>query len=582
MSTPRVPGSQVLCAHLARLGARCVFGVPGTQNVEVFEALRRSTIRTIGATHELAAAFMANGWARATGRPGVVVTIPGPGFAMTLPALAEARLDSTPLLVITGNPVAPGGRRFQLQEIDQRALSAPVAKQFFAVEKAIEIGRTIQEAHEVALRGEPGPVVVQVARAALAELEVAPPERAAAPLLTPIPGDFGKFEEAFAALVAARRIALLVGQGACGVAGGVQQMAEWLQSPVVTTTSGRGILPEDHPLAFPLDLVGDRFDDLNELLGSCDRILAIGCKLGHNGTGGYRLQLAPEKLLHVDAADHVLEANYPASLAIRGDAVEFVRFCLRRRDDAPERALAWNLGELQRWQDRLRSTSGSPDALEPRFPDFSPPTAASFFGALRRALPKEGVLVTDSGLHQLLARKHFTVLGARTFLVPTDFQSMGFGIPAAAGAKLAQPERPVVALIGDGGFAMTGLELLALVRERVPITVVVLNDGQLGLIRLKQLAEYGIPFATDLHNPDFEKLAESIGVSYDRIDGDGEATLRRAIGSGKPGIVEVRVSDSLDMHKIRAKGLARDTAERVLGPQGLEWLRDRARRFGIG
>jgi acetolactate synthase-1/2/3 large subunit len=196
-----------------------------------------------------------------------------------------------------------------------------------------------------------------------------------------------------------------------------------------------------------------------------------------------------------------------------------------------------------------------------------PATAAAFFAALRRALPRDAIVVTDSGLHQSLVRRHFEVLSPRGLLLPSDFQSMGFGLPAAIGAKLAAPGRPVVAILGDGGFAMSGLELLTAVRERVPIVLIVFNDGQLNRIRLQQLAQFGRSEACEVLNPDFAVLAEALGIRYAPCDAGIEDVLRRSVRRRGPTLVEVRVGDSPRIHAMRAKGLARAAVQELLGPR---------------
>jgi acetolactate synthase-1/2/3 large subunit len=202
-----------------------------------------------------------------------------------------------------------------------------------------------------------------------------------------------------------------------------------------------------------------------------------------------------------------------------------------------------------------------------------PPTAAAFFTALRAALPRDGLVVADSGLHQTLLRRHFDVYASRGLVFPSNFQSMGFGLPAAIGARLAAPTRCVVALIGDGGFAMSGMELLTAVRERIPVTVIVLADGALNRIRLDQLARYGRPAHVELLNPDFEAFAAAAGAQYLRCEGDAESVLRHAIGSGEVTLVEVPLGDSDAIRRARIRGLAKSAARRALGPGPLAVLK---------
>jgi acetolactate synthase-1/2/3 large subunit len=206
-----------------------------------------------------------------------------------------------------------------------------------------------------------------------------------------------------------------------------------------------------------------------------------------------------------------------------------------------------------------------------------PTTAGSFFAALRRILPRNGIVVTDSGLHQGLVRRHFDVLAPRGLILPSDLQSMGFGLPAAIGAKLASPERPVVVVLGDGGFAMSGMELLTAVREKIPLTVIVFNDGRLNLIRLQQFSNFGRSESVDILNPDFGAFAAAVGARYALVDGNAEGVLRSAVGSTHVTLVEVLVGDSPAIHLIRAKGFTRETARRVLGPGIVRWIKNRLR-----
>ena len=570
-------GSTILCRTLERLGVNCVFGLPGSQNISFYEALRRSSIRAVLATHELAAAFMANGYSRVSGRVGVLTTIPGPGFAYALAGLAEAYLDSAAVLYIVQKPHVSPGRKFALQAIDQKVIAGPIVKCIYEVERVADLARVVEQAYRTAQTGEPGPVLVQVANSVFSDVLTKEDSRPAeedspAPPLPAVVPEL--IEEAVQLLAVSPRVAIYCGQGCNGAAQQLRELAELLQSPVIPTRSARGVLPEDHPLSVVFNSDGGAVDALNGLFKRSDLILTLGCKFSYNGAAGFLLRIEKEKLIHVDASPAVLGANYPARLQILSDASEFLSRVLIHRETLKARSAGWNAGELAHWRERARAEAarGLP---EPKVHGVVPPTPAGFFAALRRAMPADACLVTDSGLHQVLARIHFTVLLPRGLLVPSDFQSMGFGLPAAIGARLAAPERPVVALIGDGGLAMTGMELLTAVRENTPLTVIVFNDGALGQIRLQQLSAFGHSHATDLRNPDFALFAESIGVAYFLVDGDAENVLRRAVESKGVSLVEVVLGDSPAIHARRTKGLARETARRLLGPRIFQELKRR-------
>lgn len=563
-------GADLLCRTLEDRGVTCVFGVPGTQTVLLHEALRTSGIRVVVPSHELAASFMANGYYRASGRIAPLVTIPGPGFTYALTGLAEALHDSAAVLHIVG--CAPGtDPRQHFQALDQRSIAGPLVKGSRRIDSVGEIPAAVEEALELATGGEPGPVLLEWTRAALEAAASRAPSRAET---RPMGLDHEIVERAAGRLAASRRPVMLVGQGCAGAPGPLRELAELLGAPVVTTASGRGVLPEDHPLALGFDLVRSEAEAANALFRDADLLLVLGCKLGASGTAGFRLHLPQERLVRVDASPGALQANYPASLGILADAGVFLASVTPAARRLRQGGSAWLPAELTAWKKRLRTGIDEP---EPVVHGVRPSTPAAFFSALREALPRDGIVVADSGLHQTLLRRHFDVLASRGLIFPSDFQSMGFGLPAAIGARLAEPARPVVAVIGDGGFAMSGLDLLTAVRERIPITVVVFVDGALNRIRLEQLARYGHSADVDLLTPDFAGLAAALGARYSRCDGEAEGVLRGAIGSGEVTLVEVPIGDSTAIHVSRARGLVKGTVRRALGPGRFEALRRRLR-----
>ncbi len=573
----RPSGNEVLCRLLERLGVGFVFGVPGTQNVALFEALRKSSIRTVLTTSELGAAFMAIGYARTSGSVGVVATIPGPGFVWALPGLAEARQDSVPLLHLVGRPASAPGSKFQLQALDQAAVAGPLVKGVVEVERAADMWRAAERAYRLTRSGEPGPVVLHVAEGAAVGESEGLPEAAAAP-----PGegeDTAAVGEALGFSRSARRPVIFAGLGAQGAAAAVRELAERWCAPVFTTPAARGLMPEDHPLALGFDPVKGGTADLNELLATSDLVIALGCKMSHNGTAGFQLSLPEDRLVHVNTDPEALGANYEARLQVCGDAGIVTSRLLNELERAGE-ASSWTEEEIRVWRDRIRRAraAGLP---EPALPDLEPPTAEHLFGRLRDALPRDAIVVTDSGLHQVLARRHFEVRYPGGLLTPSDFQSMGFGIPSAIGARLASGDRPVVAVVGDGGLGMTGLELLTACREGIPVTVMVLNDGYLGLIRLQQYRDFGRAYAVELQAPLMEALAEAVGARYRAVLRDPAEVVAEALASGAPTLLEVRVGDSARIRALRVTRGSKNLAAGLLGQRLVGWL-NRFRTRGEG
>lgn len=556
MSRSERSGAELVCEALKEAGISCVFGLPGTQNVELYEALRGEGLRTIVATHELSASMMANGHYRASGRIAALATIPGPGFTWAMTGLAEAFLDSAALLHVVGQPAKGPGARFQLQAIDQAAIAGPVVKRIYTVDSPGEVKARLRAAVVEAASGEPGPVLLHVSRAALVGRAGAEDAVPAAPAARS--PDASMLAEIAALLSSSRRVVIFAGQGAHEASAGVQRLAERLGAAVVTSTSGRGVVSEDHPLSLGFELGGTGATTLNALIDESDVVLAIGCKFSHNASRGFRLRIPREKLVHVDASPQTLGANYEARLALECEAGAFVGELLHLLGPDETHREGFPAADLDRLR-RLGRAEALAEHVEPRIHGVSGASAEAFFTALRSAMPRDALLVTDSGLHQVLARRYFRVLHPRGFMTPTNLQSMGFAVGAAIGACVAEPTRNVVALIGDGGFMMSGLELLVAMRERLRLTVVVFVDGAYGLIRTQQLELSGRTYGTEFDAPDIAGFAAAIGADHLRLeDGvDAEGLFRAALASERVTIVEVAVGDSLPMHWMRAKAAAR-------------------------
>ena len=559
-------GAARIVQALQQGGVRCVFGLPGTQTIELFEALRRSGLQTVVATNEMSAAFMAGGWARVTGDPGVLLTISGPGFTWALTGLAEARLDSVPLLHIAGTPTgSPNGKYFRQQELPLASVAAPLVKGVVEADLYSDPGAAVLDGLLLSRSGEPGPVLLQVSSTTLSrELGFDAP---ATPSSSITEGtDLGAV---FDRVRSARRPIFVVGQATHRYAQQLRTLVEQVNAPLLTTPSARGVLPENHPLSFGFDPFAGSIRDLNALLESSDLIVAIACKLGHSDTNGFELKLPTDRLVHLDASPEVIGANYPASLGVVGDAGDLLKALL----ESAHLRSAWTQQELETW--RARVAGGTSDSPEPRVAGTRAGDARAFFESLRRALPPEAILVLDSGLHQVLARRYYRVLSPLGLIMPTDLQSMGFAIPTAIGARIAAPGRPVVALVGDGGFTMTALELVSAARAGIDLVLIVFVDGAFGQIRLQQLATYGKDHGVSLRNPDIGLLAAAVGAHHEVL-GDGDVGLEAVVGGAlrRPGVsvIEVAVGDSFAIRRTAAVARAREGTRRAAGPRVVRFL----------
>jgi acetolactate synthase-1/2/3 large subunit len=561
-------GITALVEALRDIGIDVVFGVPGTQSVPLFEGIRRAGIRTIVATDELAAAFMANGYFRASGRIAALSTISGPGFTYALTGLAEARHDSVGLLHLVSTPRPDDRHAFQLQAIDQRAIAGALAKHYLLIDGTTDVAAAVHHAAELATTGGPGPVVMELDARDLADRSALRGHPNPLPRIDVQARDCERLSARFAE---ARRPVLLLGAGATGAARDLSSIARRLRIPIVTTPSARGLLREDDELVMGYDPLRGRTDQVNRLFAESDLILGLGCKLTHNGSAGYRLRLPREQFVHVDADQAVLNANYEADLAIRARVEDVVPFLSGGSGTA-----SWQESQLRAFRDAIRSFTPEP---EPRIHGPSGSMQpAQFFSWLRTCLADDAIVVTDSGLHQVLTRRHYEVLAPRGLIFPSDFQSMGFGLPAAIGARVAAPERDVIAIVGDGGFLMSGLELMTAQREALPMLVIVFNDGQLNQIRFQQLSEYGRSHAVRLANPDYQTLAASFGLPYLRFDANPLNRTKELLRE-RPLFMEVAVGDSLDLRVRTSVALTKSIGRAVIAPGLRAWIKA---RLGLG
>jgi acetolactate synthase-1/2/3 large subunit len=532
--TTTATGAGAIVEVLQFLGVDRVFGLPGVQNVELFDALADAPFATFTPTNESAAVFMADAYARVTGKLGIAVVIAGPGLTNALTGIAEAHLDSSPVLVLVGASGEVAGKSFQLHQIQQGAVVAPLVKGCFKPASVEEVPGTILRAAELARQGEPGPVVVEIPSTLLMERVRFTPS--AAPPPAAVPDVRGLLDAAAERLRRSSAIGIYAGAGAAGAAEELRALAELLQAPVATTISGRGVLAEDHPLSVGYGFGRSGTAAAWRVFRKVRTLLAVGCKYGETATGAYGVH-PPSDHIHIDINPASLGANYPTSLAIAADAKTALGGLLARleKDQRPTNA---SLHEFIR-QARARAEAKTSNAR----PSSSRVSPGRFLRTLRGRLDRDAILTTDSGAHQFWALSDFSVYCPRTFLAPADYQAMGFSIPAAISAKLAFPSRQVVSLLGDGGFLMSGFECLNAARWGAPIVVVVFRDGAWGLIKEAQRRLYRRTPFTDLPGPDFQLLAQGLGLRCVQIasDSDIEPGITEALSSEMPVIVEVAV-----------------------------------------
>lgn len=525
-------GAQAMVEVLQTLAVDRVFGLPGVQNIELFDALADAPFATFTPTNESAAVFMADAHARITGGIGVAVVTAGPGLTNALTGIAEARLDSSPVLVLVSAGGEVAGKSFQLHQIDHCAVVRSLVKGCFKPATAAEIPQAVLDAVHLAVQGEPGPVVLEVASFLLMERShFLQPRHAITPMAPPVEFE-AQLDEAAKRLRNYSAIGIYAGAGALGAADELKALAELLQAPVATTISGRGVLAEDHPLSVGYGFGRSGTAAAWSAFRKVKALLAVGCKYGETATGAYGVKPPPEHFqINLDLA--ALGANFPVSLAIAADAKEALRGLLARleSDRRPANTALQGFIQQARMRSEAKALSTASKAVTP----------SKFLRNLRRRLERDAILTTDSGTHQFWALNDFPVYSPRSFLAPADYQAMGFSIPAAIAAKLACPARQVVSLVGDGGFLMSGFESLNAVRWNSKIIIIVFRDGAWGLIKEAQQRVYRRTPFTEIPNPDFAHLARGLGLEHFRVEAEADIdpAIDRALAARTSALVEV-------------------------------------------
>ena len=556
-------GAEAVLRALEDEGIRFAFGIPGTHNIELYDALVESDrVRPILVTDEQSASFMADAAWRASGVMACVNVVPGAGLTHALSGIAEAFMDGVPMLVLGCGIRTDTGMAYQLHDVDQGAIVAPVTKGTFRPERGAEIYPTIRRACALARQGRPGPVFVEIPANLYLLRHDSAAEWAAAPQVET--ASSGEAAAAAAKLLAnARRPLLYVGLGAVGA--DLVGLAERLEAPVATTFQGKGVFPESHPLALWPGYGASAPPFARQIAGSCDVTLAIGCRFGEVATGSYG---APPRgpLIHADIDPDAVGRNYPAAVGFAGDAREFVAALLpllpaRGASEALRRQIAEGRAGVAR-----EIEAGSRDGVSP----------GRLLRALQSRFGAETIFTTDSGNGTFLAVEGLTLEKPGKLLAPVDYSCMGYAVPAAIGAKLAMPGAPVIALAGDGAFLMTGLELLTAASLELPLMVFVLRDRELAQIAQFQSVAFGRKSQSQL--PDFDLASICRGVGVDCLDLKNDAAIDDVVGraaaiaeEGRPVAVDVAIDYSRKTFFTR--GVVRTTLGR------LPW-RDRLRFIG--
>lgn len=539
--TERLSGAQIVVRLLERQGVRRIAGIPGGPILPFYDALSQSTqIEHVLARHEQGAGFMAQGMARATGEVAVCVASSGPGATNLLTAIADAKLDSIPLVALTGQVPTSMIGTDAFQEVDTYGLTVPITKHNFLVASAEELLEVIPRAFRLAASGRPGPVVVDLPKDVLLQvIEIDADAWPAPGIADPAPtAQDEAISRAAAMIEAAQRPILYLGGGVVhsGAAARAVRFAEKSGLPTVMTLMALGAMPSDHPLSLGmLGMHGARCTNL--AMDECDLLIAVGARFDDRATGKVAAFCPQAKIVHVDIDPSELDKIKTAHVGICGDVAAVLD------------ALTARIGVSRRetWLRRVAELSAAHPLRTPGSDD--PRTHYGLIRAVADCLDDDAVIATDVGQHQMWVAQAYPLRRPRQWLTSGGLGTMGFGLPAAIGASLAQPEKTVVCFSGDGSILMNVQEFATAAEEHANVKVVLMNNYSLGLVVQQQRLFYGERvFSSKFKGvPDFIKVAQGFGwqtFDLDKAD-DPQAALRKAFATRGPALIHA----SIDMRE---------------------------------
>ncbi|HLG14098.1 MAG TPA: thiamine pyrophosphate-binding protein [Blastocatellia bacterium] len=534
-------GAWLAVYALEQIGVKYTFGIPGVHNTELYDELNKSDqITPILVTHEGCGAFMADAISRTSDTIGCLAIVPAAGMTHAMSGIGEAYLDGIPMLVISGGIRRDSGKRYQLHEIDQQRILAGITKAAFLVERHEDVIPTIYRAYEIATSGEPGPVFVELSgdvQLFSADVKELPKYQRG---WKPPAVDGEKVRAAVDLIKSAKRPGIYLGWGARDATKHTIELAEIVGAPVATTLQGLSVFPASHPLHVGMGFGASAVPAARKAFEGCDCLIAVGVRFSELATGSYGMPI-PDNLIHIDINPEVFNKNYPAKITLEADAADALHALLDelKRSDIPPRDSA-GLQQAIKSEKAvfIRSWTDRPiDKLV---------TPGIFFRELRRRLDDDAYVVVDDGNHTFLTAELFPVYRSKHFISPTDFNCMGYCVPAAIGVKLTHPDKQVVGIVGDGALLMTGLEIITASRLGLGAVFCVFNDGELAQISQLQEVPLNRKTCTVLGNLEVNGIAMATGAAYLAMENDRAAgtildEALRISAAGRPVIVDVKI-----------------------------------------
>lgn len=533
MAGLKLTGAEIIVKALEAEGVEVVFGYPGGAVLPLYDKLYDSSIRHILVRHEQGAAHAADGYARATGKPGVCIATSGPGATNLVTGIANAYMDSIPIIALTGQVAVSAIGRDSFQEADITGITLPIVKHSYLVKDVRQLAPAIRSAFHIATTGRPGPVLIDLPKdvtLAQAEFEY-PPQISFRGYRLPEKYSATQIYQAAKAIGESRRPVIYAGGGvvSSGAARELLELAEKAQIPVTTTLLGKGAFPETHPLSLGmLGMHGTKY--ANYAVSYSDLIIAVGARFDDRVTGRLDTFAPHAQVIHIDIDPAEIGKNVRVHYPLVGDVKEVLRDLIPRVEVPQTRE--W-LEQIAQWKAEHPLTYANEEGiLKPQY----------VIEQIWEVTKGEAVITTEVGQNQMWAAQYYKAIHPRTFISSGGLGTMGFGLPAAIGAQVGRPDAVVFDIAGDGSIQMTSQELATAVQFRLPINIAILNNRYLGMVRQWQELFHGRRYSqTDLADtPDFVKLAEAYGAEGIRVTRAEEVrpALEQAIASPKPVVID--------------------------------------------
>jgi acetolactate synthase-1/2/3 large subunit len=579
----KATGAKIITFALEQIGVQYVMGIPGVHTTELYDEINNSkSINPILVTHELSAAFIADGVSRTSQSLGTILIVPAAGVTHASSGIAEAYLDGIPMLVISGGIRRDIGKSYQLHDINLEKLTAGFVKKYFCIKSHDEIFDTIYSAYELAYYGEPGPVFIEVP--VEIQLFEKPIEKYIEykawkrQLVDTLKVETSALENICLLLNQAKQVGIYIGWGAKDATQEVIKISEILCAPVSTTLQGLSCFPFDHPLHTGMGFGNSSVPAAQNAFKNCDCLLVIGARFSELGTGSYGINV-PENLIHIDINPQVFNKNYKAKFTLCGDSKTIL-------EEIIERLIKFNSSKDPiMLKNQIKVDKEAYFKSWMNLSDSGLVNPFYFFSELQKHIKKDSYIVADDGNHTFLTAELMPIYQSKHFICPTDFNAMGYAVPASIGVKISNPDKHVVCIVGDGGLLMTGLEILTAKNQKLGILFCVFNDGELGMISGLQKIPLNRKTCSVIQNLSVEGIALATGATYMKIKsnkdlGSSFINAFKILSEGIPVILDIAIDYS---NKTQfSKGVVKTNLSRFSFSEKLRFIGRAVKRHVMG